>query len=389
MTDVAVVGGGLLGSATAYLLTEQGADVALFEQSQLNSGASGQNAGSLHFQLEYRMLEGGWDKARQAAEAIPLHLESHRLWTQWGELFGERLGVVTRGGLMVAENEQQAELLDRKAALERSWGLDVQTLTGRRLREFAPYLAADIPAAAFCPLEGKANTRAAGPTLAAAAARQGAAVHVQREVRSITRRADRWAVRWTSADGRGEVLVDAVVLAAGVWCAGLAEQLGCSLPIIPLALTMMVTDRRPFFLPHLVQHVGRRLSLKQTTEGNVLIGGGWPARLIGDDDPAAAGFRGELIADSVGGNAAAATATVPSLRSTAVLRSWVGVTAIAPDQLPLVGALPGSPGIFIATGGSAFTLGPGFAAVLVQLISGQQPDLDIQPYSPQRFVGAA
>src|SRR5690606_33922352 len=116
------------------------------------------------------------------------------------------------------------------------------------------------------------------------------------------------------------------------------------------------TLRVPRFIPHLVQHAGARLSLKQALDGNVLIGGGWPARLMrtpdGRPDFTA---RPELLRESLAGNADAAIRSVPAIQGIPVLRSWVGTTTVTPDQLPLVGSVPGAPGIFVATGGSAFT----------------------------------
>ena len=55
----------------------------LVEKRQLNSQASGRNAGSLHFQLEYRMIEHGLDSARKAAEALPLHLHAQHAGALW------------------------------------------------------------------------------------------------------------------------------------------------------------------------------------------------------------------------------------------------------------------------------------------------------------------
>ncbi|WP_199908151.1 FAD-binding oxidoreductase [Celeribacter baekdonensis] len=67
------------------------------------------------------------------------------------------------------------------------------------------------------------------------------------------------------------------------------------------------------------------------------------------------------------------------------MTSTVGTTTVTPDQLPLVGPVPGQPGAFVATGGSAFTLGPSFAQVLAALISGQQPDTDLKAFDPARY----
>lgn len=390
-TDVAVIGGGLLGCALAWTLSRDGVQVDLFEQDQLNAHASGQNAGSLHFQLEYRMVERGIESARRAAQAMPLHLQAAALWTSLSEQFGPSLGVVQSGGLMLAETVRQTALLEAKSELERSWGLDVQVLSGGDVRRLAPYLSPSVLAAAYCPLEGKANTRTAGPLLARAALARGARIHPLAEVTAIESAAGRWRVKTAAPPGAGGAAqawteAGAVVLAAGVWTTRLGRLLGVDLPTIPVALTMTVTARTGSFLPHLVQHAGRKLSLKQTAEGNVLIGGGWPARLPADESGMPMlDARPELIRRSIAANQRAAMAAVPRLAGLPVLRTWAGTTTITRDQLPLVGAVPQRPGVFVATGGSAFTLAPSFAQVLSEMIRSVPPSLDLSAYDPARF----
>ncbi|KQW06213.1 FAD-dependent oxidoreductase [Leifsonia sp. Root4] len=392
--DVVVVGGGLLGTALSWMLARDGVDVALLERDQLNQHASGQNAGSLHFQLEYRMLEHGIEAARQAAEAMPLHLDAARLWAGLGDELGESLGVVQKGGLMLAETAEQAAVLEQKSELERSWGLDVTLLDGDQVRAIAPYLSDSVVAAAYCPIEGKADTRTAGPALARGAARLGADIRTRSRVVSMTRAGGSWllGVETSEPDGatrRSEIRTEAVILAGGVWTTELGAMLGASLPTIALALTMTVTLKTEKFIPHLVQHAGAKLSLKQSLDGNVLIGGGWPARLPvdrhGNPDLDA---RPELLRASVAGNARAAIGVVPRVAALPALRTWVGTTTVTPDQLPLVGAVPDCPGVFVATGGSAFTLGPSFARVLSEMVQGRPPSMDLSPYDPRRYGGA-
>ena len=79
--NILVVGGGIAGCAIAYFLSRQGAEVTLVEQHDINSLASGSNAGSLHAQIprEPFLLEGeGW--ARRFAPVVPLLVESIALW---------------------------------------------------------------------------------------------------------------------------------------------------------------------------------------------------------------------------------------------------------------------------------------------------------------------
>lgn len=392
--DVLIIGGGLVGCAAAWMLAGEGADVCLVERDQVNQHASGQNAGSLHLQLEYRLVESGIAQARAAAQGLPLHLYSVGIWQRIGQELGDVVGLVQGGGLMVAETADQVRLLEQKSALERSWGLPVEVVAGDELRALAPYLSTDVLAAAHCPLEGKVNARSAGPALAAAALLRGARIATRSEVGAVERLGGRWHARvldgTRSAEPAQTVVADTVIVAAGVWSSTLVGALGRQLPTRPVALMMTVTARRPPTVPHLVQHAGGRLSLKQTHEGNVLIGGGWPARFRRRSDASVdLSARPDVVASSVAGNLRIATRVAPSVGAAPVLRCWAGTTSITPDQLPLVGPVPGLPGLLVATSGAIFTLGPGVARALTDLVCGRPPEIDLAPYAPDRFASAA
>lgn len=307
--DVVVVGGGLLGCLTAWMAARDGAHVLLVDKDQVNQHASGQNAGSLHFQLEYRMVEAGEEAARVAAEAMPLHLDAAAMWARMEDEIGEPLGVRQTGGLMVAENSDQVGMLEFKAELERSWGLDVRTLDRTELDDVAPYLSRDIVAANLSALEGKADARIAAPAVGRAAIAAGATVRARSRLVGARRVPTGWEVTLRETDRAGDerartVQTGAVVLAAGVWTTELGRVFDAELPTVPLALTMTVTSKIPRFIPHLVQHAGARLSLKQSLDNTVLIGGGWPARLMRDAHGAPAFDRKhQLIPQSIAGNA--------------------------------------------------------------------------------------
>jgi glycine/D-amino acid oxidase-like deaminating enzyme len=387
--DAVVIGGGLLGCTAAWMIGRDGGRVLLAERDQINQHASGRNAGSLHFQLEYRMIERGLDAARKAAEAMPLHLEAARLWSELPALTGEDIKVEQSGGLMIAENAAQVALLEQKTEIERAWGLDVSVIDRAGIDRIAPYLSPRVISAAWCPTEGKADARTAAPAMARAALRAGAEIRTRCEVAGLSRQGARWQVDLQHRAGGApdRVTADAVVIAAGVWTTKLGEMMGTYLPTIPLALTMSVSLRIPKLVSHLIQHAGGRLSLKQALDGNILIGGGWPARLpLGADGRPDFDAKPDLLRDSLAGNAAMAIRVLPELAGLPMLRSWVGTTTITPDQLPLVGPVPGQPGAFVATGGSAFTLGPSFAQALAGLVAGRRPALDMSKFDPGRYA---
>src|SRR5690606_30306987 len=236
--DVLVVGGGLLGCTTAFTLAKEGADVVLLERDQINQHASGQNAGSLHFLLEYRMVEDGLDAARKAAEAMPLHLDASARWDALAAEVGPGLGLARDGGLMLADDAATAQLLEAKSEIERGHGLDVRVLDGDEAREIAPYLSDDVVAAAFCPTEGKANARTAAPAVARAASAAGAAIRSRTAVTGLRRDGADWVASVRSQEQPSgtteEIRASAVVLAAGVWTRELGLMVGVDLPVTVL-----------------------------------------------------------------------------------------------------------------------------------------------------------
>lgn len=379
--DVAIIGGGLVGCATAWRLARKGASVALVEAGDINAGASGQNAGSLHFQIERRFLENGDDLADQGAQIVALSRHAVIDWRTIEDELDADLHVAMHGGLMVAETAEQVALLERKAERESREGLAVRTIDGDAARTLAPYLAPGILAANFSADEGHADPRAITPALADAARREGASIRTAAPVRQLTRENGRFTLR---GDGYA-VSASQLLVAAGAWTAHICAMINIHMPIYPVALLMNATERTPPMVPHLVQHVGRRLSLKQTHAGNLLIGGGWPSRLAQTEDGSFdLSAKAQLIPESLTGNLMAARDVVPGVTRLNLIRSWTGITAITSDQLPIAGPVPRMPGLWVAAGGSAFTLGLTFARMLAEAMSGGEQDA-LALLSPARF----
>lgn len=387
--DVLIIGGGLVGCATAWHLARGGASVLIIEASDLNAGASGQNAGSLHFQIERRFLENGDALANQAARTVALSCLAIEEWRGLEAALGEDLEVVMDGGLMVAETPAEMALLEKKARREAEWGLPTRLIDAAEARSIAPYLSPHILGASFLADEGHANPRTLTRAFAAAALRAGARLVTGCRAKAITRSAAGLVVVAEHDLKPFACSAEALVIAAGAWTPAVGALAHVHLPIFPVGLTMNATERKPAFLPHLIQHVGRRLSMKQTHSGNVLIGGGWPSRLL---LAAGGGFDlsrpPELIPASVKANLRAGVDVVPRVAGLNLIRSWTGIAALTPDQLPLLGEVPEVPGLYVAAGGSGFTLGPVFARLLCEHIlrrkSGEANEM-LAMFSPARF----
>ena len=127
--DVLVIGGGLAGCAAAYYLSRAGADVTLLERFDINSQASGSNAGSIHAQIPAKpFVANGEAWARNFAPVIPFLMESIRSWSELGAELEEDLELSLVGGLLVAQSDEQMDAIRRKSVIEREFGLPIELL---------------------------------------------------------------------------------------------------------------------------------------------------------------------------------------------------------------------------------------------------------------------
>jgi sarcosine oxidase, subunit beta len=378
-TDVLIVGGGLAGCATAYYLAREGVEVALIERYDLNTQASGSNAGSIHAQIPHEpFMTLGEDWARNFAPTIPLMLESIRIWAGLEAELGCDLEVSLGGGLLVAATEAQLRDIERKAHLERTHGLSVEMLSSHDLRRTAPYLTERMVGGAFCPTEGKANPLKVTPAFARAAQRHGATLSSNTMLAGLAPDADGYLARTS----RGTIRARRVVNCAGAEAGRVSAMLGLPLPIEGHPIQVNVTEPVEPLIDHLVYFAGEKLTLKQARNGSFLIGGGWPARW------SAAGDRPVVSLESLRANLQIAQTVVPRLGSVRLLRVWPAIVNGTADWKPILGEVPGHRGFFLNMfPWMGFTAGPISALVTAELVMGRKPALDLRQFSALRHVG--
>jgi sarcosine oxidase, subunit beta len=381
-TDILIIGGGLAGTAAAYYLAREGAEVLLLEESDLNTQASGSNAGSIHAQIPHEpfMVEGE-EWARVFAPAIPLMLESIRLWRGLEAELGCDLEVRLGGGLLVGETEAQLRDIARKALIERAQGLEVELLDAAELRRIAPYVSARMIGGAFCPSEGKANPLKVTPAFAAAARRHGARIVTHCPVTALA--AERGGYR--AETGMGSIGAKRVVNAAGARAGHISAMLGLELPIEGHPIQVNVTEPVAPLVKHLVYFAGEKLTLKQAANGAFLIGGGWPARWSRVGAPGAE--RPTIDLGSLRANLTVAQHVVPALASVRLLRVWPAIVNGTADWKPILGEVPGLPGFFMNMfPWMGFTAGPISALITAELVLGRKPSMDITAFSALRHA---
>ena len=368
--DLAVIGGGLAGAATAYYACKRGARVLLLERRDLNLGASGSNAGSIHAQIPFdpfRHLGPAW--ARRYAATLPLFQASIRKWAGLEAELGGDLGLSAKGGLMVAESPEDCAALREKAQIERAAGLEVALWDRETLADRAPFLSPKMTLGAFCPIEGKADPFTVAPLYALRARELGLDLRRNANVTAISPGQGQFRLT-TSA---GEFIARRVVNAAGADAARVAAMLGARVEIDAHAIQVAVTEKRPPVLPFLLYYTGEKLTLKQARDGGFLIGGGWLARL-----------RGHPVVDprSMVQNLSVARHVMPDLEGVQIVRSWAAMVNGTADWRPILGEVKGVPGFYLNLfPWMGFTAAPAVSEAIAALSLGATPEVDLSAFA--------
>ncbi|MDN7183484.1 FAD-dependent oxidoreductase [Caballeronia sp. SEWSISQ10-4 2] len=375
-TDVLVIGGGVMGACLSYFLSRAGRKVLVVDRDDLNLQASGANAGSLHVQL--LSFDFG-NKARAggmpAASTLVLGPASVRLWQMLEAASGEDLEIRLTGGLMVADSEAGMRFLERKIALERSFGIEAELLDTRALLALSPNLAPTLLGAEFCPMEGKINPLRATYAVMRLATAQGARFQRATNVTAIARERDGFIVD----TGRGRIRARTVVNAAGAWAKEIGAMLGVHVPVAGAPLQMIATEPAPKLVNHLIAHADRHLSLKQTETGGLLIGGGWTAAF----DPARR--INHAMRESIEGNVWVASHVLPALKGLHMVRAWAGMN-IDIDGAPILGPVEHVPGFYNAVTSNGYTLAPIVSQLVADLILERPAEFDVTPFLIDRFA---
>jgi len=377
-TDVLIIGGGLAGCATAYFLAREGIDVLLVEHFDLNTQASGANAGSLHIQIPHdAFVTEGADWAREFAPTIRLMTESTKLWATIGDEIDCDLEVKITGGLLVAHTQGQMRDIGRKADIERRHGVTIELLDRNEVRELAPYISDNVIGGAFCPDEGSANPLKATPGFATAAVHHGARIMCNTEIVGLVEAGNGFVAQTTG----GSISAGRIVNCGGADAGAVAAMLGLNLPVEGHPIQVSVTEPAEALVPHLVYAAAEKLTLKQMRNGTFVIGGGWPATRRSNDNALAVNLR------SLRDNLRLALNVVPALADIHVVRSWPAIVNGTADWKPILGEVPGHAGFFMNMfPWMGFTAGPISALAVAELVMGRRPSFDLDRFSAQRYA---
>ena len=363
-SDVAVVGGGIVGLACAWRAAQRGMSVVVLERDRFGAGASRVAAGMLAPVTEA-------DFGEEAL--LDLNLAAAERWPAFAEELtgasGLPCGFRQSGALVVAADRDDAEELGRLAELHSSLGLGSRWISARECRALEPGLSPRVRGAIDVPGDSQADPAATTAALVEACRRSEVTLLEQVEVAEIATSAGRVTGVRTAT---GEVEASTVVVAAGAWSGGLAAEAPPVRPVKGQIAALRATD--PGQAPARIVRTPRCYLLARD-DGRIVLGATVEER----------GFDATTTADGVFRLLEAAREVLPDVGEL----EWAGVRAGlrpgTPDNLPVIGR--GTiDGLVWATGHyrNGVLLAPLTGDLVAALIAGDgDPPAAI---SPERFV---
>jgi D-hydroxyproline dehydrogenase subunit beta len=378
VTDVVVVGAGIVGAACAYYLSRAGASVVVLERGAVAGGTSSAGEGNLLV------------SDKPPGPELDLALWSRRLWDEIGaDVGGDAIELEAKGGLVVATSPPEQERLAVLVARQREAGVAATDVGADALSGYEPHLAGDLAGGAHFAQDAQVQ-----PMLATAHLLRGLDVRCGVEVVGIETASG--AVTGVRSGDGSSIPARAVVNATGVSGGDLAGAAGTHLPIGPRRGFILVTEplhgpEQPAPIRHKVYTAGYAAAvasedaglqtaavIESTRAGTVLIGSSRQRRGFDDSYELAVLRRLAVLA----------VAVFPFLASVRVLRAFHGFRPYTPDHLPVIGPDPHLSGLWHACGheGAGIGLAPATGALVATMIAGGDPAVDPAPLSAGRFA---
>lgn len=362
-TDVAIVGGGIVGCSAALALRRMGLAVVLLERDLCGSRSSGVNY-------------GGVRRQGRPLSQLPLAQRAHGIWARLPELIGTDGEYRRSGHFKIARSQADLASLEAWREMARDFDLGIELISGERLRRACPWLGAKAVGGSLCAEDGQANPRLVSPAFAQAARRAGADVHERTRVDEVVHDGRQFQVRSGT-----DLLVQAPVLlnCAGAWAGAVAASFGEAVPMQSGHPAMAVTEPLPFFMDWSLGVEGGGIYCRQVARGNLVLGGG-PGRALDAD-------RARADRTSIVELGRQAVELLPALRDAQFIRTWSGTEGYLPDRQPVLGPSRSVPGLFHGFGfaGAGFQIGPAVGEVLAELARDGRSRTPIDAFSIERF----
>ncbi|MEM9147598.1 MAG: FAD-dependent oxidoreductase [Pseudomonadota bacterium] len=359
MTEIAVIGGGLLGSAIGYGLARAGCQVTV-----LDEGDSAFRAARGNFGLVW--VQG---KGASSPPYAAWTRRSAALWPDFASELAERtridLQLAQPGGIEICLSE--AEFEERRAKMEalaaQSTGFVFEMLGRNALAREMPGIGPDVVGGSWSPHDGHCDPLRLLRALQAGLRAHGGALCTEAGVSAIRREGAGYRLQGP------DLHAERVVLAAGLGNAALAPQIGLAQTVRPVKGQILVTERLAPVLDRPTTHI------RQTGDGTVMLG----------DSKEEVGFDVSSTAPVLAQIADRARRTFPALAQARIVRSWGALRVMTPDGLPIYDASASHPGCYAVACHSGVTLAAAHALDFAKAVAAGALPRELAPLSGERF----
>jgi D-amino-acid dehydrogenase len=414
---VAIIGGGVIGLATAYYCARRGWDVTLVDRNPAQrDGCSFENAGMLvtsHFvplaapgmvaqglkwmwnpaspfyvkpRLSRELLDWGikfWRAAtpehvRRAAPLLrDLSIASHRCFDELAALPGSDFGLVRKGLLMLCRTPHALEEEARTAELGRALGIAAEVLDARQVAALDPGIRMDVAGAVYFPKDCHLTPDRFVTQLQDRVAAEGVDFRWSAEVSGWRVEGGR-TIRAATTRGGDEIEADEFVVCGGAWSPLLARELDLRLPM-QAGKGYSLTLAKPRQLPAICAILTEARVAVTPMDGALRFAGTMEI----------AGLNEDINPVRVRGIIAAAAKYYPEFEPSDFdgVAPWRGLRPCSPDGMPYIGRTAKCANLSIATGHAmmGMSLGPGTGELIAEVLAGETPQIDLALLSPDRY----
>jgi D-amino-acid dehydrogenase len=371
MKKCIIIGAGILGASTAYQLVKIGAEVVIVDRKDQGQ-ATDAAAGIVCPWISQRRNKAWYHLVKEGARFYPSLIAEL-------ERDGEKeTGYAQVGAISIHTDIEKLNAIEKRALIRKEDAPEmgeITLLTPEETKALFPTLADEF-ASVHISGAARVDGRALRDSLLRAAQKNGATLLYGDAKLQYN------GNRITGVNiGDESIEADTVIVCAGAWANQLLEPLGVHFKgtfqkaqIVHLELPDTNTSKWPVVMPpgdqYLVPFENQRIVIGTTHEDTDEF-----------DIRTTAGGLQEVFNKALH--------TAPGLANGTFLEARVGFRPYTPGFLPVIGALPGWEGIFIANGlgASGLTMGPYMGSQLAKLALGHEIDIDLRNYDVQGALG--
>ncbi|QQK77728.1 FAD-binding oxidoreductase [Salicibibacter cibarius] len=382
-TDIAIIGGGIIGAAIAYYLGKAGHTVTVIDRGDVASGTSSKCDGNI-LAID---KDPGFDSQ--------MSLQSQNLVKELSEELTLPFEYRNPGSILVCESEQEMEAAEKWVQLQKDAGLSFRMLDREDIHQESPYFSDHLPGGLECASDATVNPYLLTYALMEEAMNFGCQLRTHTEVTDIQHLND-GCFNINTTDGA--VHTQKVVNAAGVWAREIGAMVGLEIPIYPRKGHILVSsrsqpvgERKMMEFGYLMSKFGGERQVDEETEryGVALVFEPTESQnfLIGSSREFI-GFDSAVNHRVVQAIARRAIRFYPGIEDMLMIRAYTGFRPWTEDHLPIVSKVDDIPGFYVAAGheGDGISL----AAVTGKLVSemiNEKKEMIVppEPLSLQRF----